>query len=348
MSESSSQKRTRTAISDYLKREICKYSQSHPHVKQLDIANHFNSQDPNLNLDRTTISKILKDKSRWLAVADDQSSSITFRHKQVKYPLLNQAMKLWIEQVTRGEMIITELMIKEKATIFAKALNLGDDALKFSNGWIHKFKRRNNLRNFRLHGESNSAPLSLLPEYKKKLHDLIENYTLDNVFNADETGLFFRMAPDQTLASQSRPVIGSSISPRALFRINYDTLPVIYRANSRAWMRNDIFSEWLKDLDQRFCIQNRQVLLLVDNASSYFYDQSNIANINELRGSDELNVNSEEEIFDNNLEPEISTTLCGNRRGRGRRRVTTTEQDSSNSRSKRGNRGNRGSRGGRG
>ncbi|CAG8770980.1 3362_t:CDS:2, partial [Gigaspora rosea] len=119
--------------------------QSHPHVKQLDIANHFNSQDPNLNLDQTTISKILKDKSKWLA-----------------------ALKLWIEQVTRGEMIITELMIKEKATIFAKALNLGDNALKFLNEWIHKFKRH-------------------------------------NVFNADETVLFFCMAPDQTLASQSRP-----------------------------------------------------------------------------------------------------------------------------------------------
>ncbi|CAG8802881.1 22578_t:CDS:1, partial [Gigaspora margarita] len=74
-------------------------------------------------------------------------------------------------------------------------------------------------------------------------------------------------------------------------------------------MRNDIFSEWLKDLDQRFHIQNHQVLLLVDNASLHFHGQSNIANINKLRGSDKSNINSEEEIFDNNLEPEISTTL---------------------------------------
>ncbi|CAG8480340.1 4795_t:CDS:2 [Racocetra persica] len=99
MSASSSQKRTRTAI---------------------NIASHFNSQDPNLNLDQTTISKILKDKT----------------------------MRLWIEQVTCGEMIITELIIKEKTTIFTQALNLGDDVLKFSNRWIHKFKRHNNLRNF--------------------------------------------------------------------------------------------------------------------------------------------------------------------------------------------------------
>ena len=96
------------------------------------------------------------------------------------------------------------------------------------------------------------------------------------------------LACNATETEKLKPlVIGSLISSRALFHINYDTLPVIYHANSRAWMRNDIFSEWLKDLDQRFRIQNHQVLLLVDNASSHFHDQSNIANINELRGSDE-------------------------------------------------------------
>ncbi|CAG8736458.1 5537_t:CDS:1, partial [Dentiscutata heterogama] len=63
---------------------------------------------------------------------------------------------------------------------------------------------------------------------------------------------------------------------------------------------------------QRFHTQNHQVLLLVDNASSYFHDQSNIANIDELYKSDESNSNLEEEISNNNLEPEISTTLYRN------------------------------------
>ncbi|CAG8799282.1 6562_t:CDS:1, partial [Dentiscutata erythropus] len=49
----------------------------------------------------------------------------------------------------------------------------------------------------------------------------------------------------------------------------------------------------------------------------------------ELRESDESNSNSEEEISDNDLEPEISTTLRGNRRGRPR--LTQTSQGSNNS-----------------
>ncbi|CAG8802891.1 11464_t:CDS:2, partial [Gigaspora rosea] len=107
-------------------------------------------------------------------------------------------------------------------------------------------------------------------------------------------------------------VIGSSISPRALLHMNYNSLPVIYRANSRAWMRNDIFSEWLKDLDQRFRIQNCQVLLLVDNASSHFHDQTNVPE------SHESNSDLDEEISDDNLEPEVTPVLHGNRQGRGR------------------------------
>ncbi|CAG8761189.1 13873_t:CDS:1, partial [Racocetra fulgida] len=122
-------------------------------------------------------------------------------------------------------------------------------------------------------------------------------------------------------------VIGSSISPCALFRVNYDSLPVIYRANFRAWMRNDIFSEWLKILDQKFRIQNRQVLLLVDNASSYFHDQSNV-----LESHESNEPNSDDEIFDDNLEPEVTPVLRGNRRGRGWPRLTRTNQSASNSR----------------
>ncbi|CAG8622367.1 33335_t:CDS:1 [Racocetra persica] len=187
------------AVSEHLKQKIYEYSQNNPNQRQIDIANHFNSQDLNLKLDRSTVSKILKNKSKWLMVTEDQLSSTLFRHKQVKYLLLDQLMRIWVEQVTNSEMFLTELIIKEQATDFAKALNLGKDALKFSNGWVHKFKQRNNLRNIRLNEEANSAPLFSLSEYREKLHELIENYMLDNVFNTDETELFFRMAPDKNL-----------------------------------------------------------------------------------------------------------------------------------------------------
>jgi len=45
---------------------------------------------------------------------------------------------------------------------------------------------------------------------------------------------------------------------------------VIYRANKKAWMRSDVFIEWLNYLDYYFRTMNRKVLLLIDNAGSHF------------------------------------------------------------------------------
>jgi len=47
-------------------------------------------------------------------------------------------------------------------------------------------------------------------------------------------------------------------------------LPVIYRTNSKAWMRSDIFVEWLNHLDNYFRVMDRKILLLIDNAGSHF------------------------------------------------------------------------------
>jgi hypothetical protein len=38
-----------------------------------------------------------------------------------------------------------------------------------------------------MHGESGSAPLASLPEERKKLQLLLGRYTLDRIYNIDET-----------------------------------------------------------------------------------------------------------------------------------------------------------------
>ncbi len=72
---------------------------------------------------------------------------------------------------------------------------------------MQKFKRHNNIRKYRLHGEANSALLATLSDERNKLREILKDYPLEDIFNADETGLFFRMAPNQTLASALTPGI---------------------------------------------------------------------------------------------------------------------------------------------
>ena len=89
----------------------------------------------------------------------------------------------------------------------------------------------------------------------------------------DETGLFYRLEPDQTLATQRLSgrkknkerlsialcansdgshklnplIIGTSKKPRCFNNVKLSNLQMTYRNNSKAWMLATIFQDWLQD-----------------------------------------------------------------------------------------------------
>ena len=73
--------------------------------------------------------------------------------------------------------------------------------MKCGNGWVYKFKQRNSLHKINYLGEANSALLTTLPEEHSRLQRLLANYNKEDIYNADETGLFYRMKPNQTLST---------------------------------------------------------------------------------------------------------------------------------------------------
>jgi hypothetical protein len=130
------------------------------------------------------------------------------------------------------------------------------------------------------------------------LPNLLKNYRECDVFNADETGLFFRCLPDKTLTfkhekchggkhSKERVtlllatnmdgsekikllLIGKSKNPRCFRGTKW--LPVDYESNSKAWMTGALFEKWLLKLDRKFEAENRKVLMLIDNCPAHPQD----------------------------------------------------------------------------
>ncbi|GES77977.1 CENP-B homolog protein 2-like [Rhizophagus clarus] len=51
-------------------------------------------------------------------------------------------------------------------------------------------------------GEAASAPLKKLDEFREELQDLIRGYSLDDVFNCDETGLYWKIEPKRTISNK--------------------------------------------------------------------------------------------------------------------------------------------------
>ena len=70
---------------------------------------------------------------------------------------------------------------------------------KASNGWLEKFKNRHGIVFRALCGESASVDSTTVEEWKNRLPTLLHSYSMDNVYNADETGLFFRLLPERSM-----------------------------------------------------------------------------------------------------------------------------------------------------
>jgi len=103
---------------------------------------------------------------------------------------VNNALSEWIAGALAANHVLTGKILQMKARDFARRF-LEESDFKASKSWLTKFKRRHNLHQVRMQGEANSAPLEILPEARQRLQEIIKKYDLDDVFNADETALFY-------------------------------------------------------------------------------------------------------------------------------------------------------------
>ena len=75
----------------------------------------------------------------------------------------------------------------------------------WSNGWLEGFKKRFKIKEYIFHGEGGSADINS-PEAIQQMADLrilCATYADCDIFNIDETGLFQKLIPDQTLATKA-------------------------------------------------------------------------------------------------------------------------------------------------
>ncbi|CAB5189416.1 hypothetical protein RhiirA5_431991 [Rhizophagus irregularis] len=113
MTQSNQLKKHRSAISDDVKRQICEWAETNKNKTHIEIAKYFNDKYPNLTIEQCTISKILLQKDKWKTVLENEKSNKIFKHKPVKFPMLDRAMNIWVENVTAEGVILTDLLIKE-------------------------------------------------------------------------------------------------------------------------------------------------------------------------------------------------------------------------------------------
>lgn len=141
-----------------------------------------------------------------------------------------------------------------------------------SDGWFRKFKRRHGLRFLKVCGEILSSDTTTITPFIHEFHAKINEMQLTNeqLNNADETGLFYKLLPDKTYVAaceKTAPgtklkkeritallcanadgsnkitplVIGKAKKPRCFKGFHN---PLDYDNSSNAWITSNIFKNW--------------------------------------------------------------------------------------------------------
>ncbi|GFW42731.1 tigger transposable element-derived protein 4 [Trichonephila clavipes] len=122
--------------------------------------------------------------------------------------------------------------------------------------------------------ESSSVDINVCSKWQNSLSDLIKEYEPRNIFNTDETGLFFKFLSEKIHSKKKKChggkhskkrltillaekmdssekithlVIGKSAKPPCFKGIN--SFPPKYSSNKKAWMTTELFNEWLVSLN---------------------------------------------------------------------------------------------------
>lgn len=254
-------------------------------MSRKDVMNEF-------KIPKATLCRIIKNGD----ILEEKFREGHGKHKRTKnaeYPNLENCLVSWMKDCRRNNVPIGGNLLKEKATAFASSLEINRFCV--SNGWLDGFKKRHNVVFRKICGEGNAVDINTCNDWIEGLRDIINGYTADNIFNADETGLFYKCLPDKTFTfknsdcqggkmSKDRTTIllcanmsgteklpllfiGKPAKPRCLKNIK--SLPVEYKNNKKAWMTSSIFQQWLIKIDKEMTSQQRKVLLFIDNCTAH-------------------------------------------------------------------------------
>ncbi|UYV60770.1 TIGD4 [Cordylochernes scorpioides] len=271
-------KQTRNSLSLSVKLQILREIEVEK-KKKTDVAQKH-------NIPQSSLSTIIKNSEKIHQQALHAGESSRKRARGSTYADVDEALLQWFKQARSAALPVNGPLLSEKAKTLALEFGLKD--FTGSGGWIERWKARHGIKLRNICGESADVNRETMTNWLTDvMPNIISNYACKDIFNADETGLFWRLLPDKTLhfkgetctggkASKERItillccnmdgsekmqplVIGKAKQPICFRGIKH--LPVQYEANQKAWMTGLLFESWVRHIDKKMAGQHRQIIL---------------------------------------------------------------------------------------
>src|SRR3954454_19863672 len=146
MPQEQKQKKKRVPITALTKQEICLKKRENLKLRDEDLAKEN-------GLDRSTITKILKRRDKWLSIGPNSNYAKHKTQKSPKFPQIEDALSQWLSLNIGNGGSVSDAQLQEKALEFAQNYGLRNE-FQASNGWISKFKNRHQFRSGESQGTS--------------------------------------------------------------------------------------------------------------------------------------------------------------------------------------------------
>ncbi|KAL2227918.1 UNVERIFIED_CONTAM: Tigger transposable element-derived protein 4, partial [Sesamum indicum] len=259
-------------MNDQMRKGLCEYKRDHPTCIKTDLE-AWVDEKYRLKFSQGTISNTLKRLSEYLLVNFENGVDIK-RHKSAKYPDMEKVHYEWFIQYQDRVNMTGELILEKAKDIMKLLYPQHPPEHQISQGWLEKFKVRHGIKSFHHFGESSSVNMQDMKMKLEAIREKINQFSMKDVFNLDEIGLFYSLQADHSLTTKQLEgrkqdkerltvvicynkdgleniplwIIGKHAKPRCFKNINMSSINCHYRPNKRAWMTSVLFDEYVRCL----------------------------------------------------------------------------------------------------
>ena len=111
----------------------------------------------------------------------------------------------------KGSFANLDHILKTKALEFAEKINVDD--FHASDSWLDRWKKRNNTSFKTISGGANACIGEMVvPTEETMLLTILSKCKLNQIYNADEFGLFYRIQPNKSLHLKNGKCVGNTAS----------------------------------------------------------------------------------------------------------------------------------------
>ncbi len=166
------------------------YSVKKPGFSQRSVSKH-------LSISLGSINNIIKNQKLLINLEESEIKNVKRKRALTISQNFDHLLYQWIQIKRRRNFVFSNNNIKTMVLKLAHKFNIYNFVA--SSGYVNSFNTRHNLVTKSIHGKSGLVNLEKIDGFKETISNKLNEYSPNNIYNCDKTGLFWRQTNKKQL-----------------------------------------------------------------------------------------------------------------------------------------------------